>query len=83
MVEPGTYSDLLPIQSCHPMITRSKDCVFIKKVFIAVKEPISTKDALSVPEWKYAMVEDYEALQRNHTWTLAKLPPHRSPIGCK
>lgn len=71
------------LQPCHPMVTRSKARIYKKKVFVAVIEPVSAKVALSVPEWKYDMVEEYKALNRNHTWTLVKLPPHRTPIGYK
>lgn len=65
------------------MITSSKAGVFKRKVFTIVKEPFNTKEALTVPEWRSAMVEEYEALKHNHTWTLVKPPPHWLPIGCK
>jgi histone deacetylase 1/2 len=29
------------------------------------------------------MKEEFDSLQRNQTWTLVPLPPHRKAIGCK
>ncbi|RVX22010.1 Retrovirus-related Pol polyprotein from transposon RE1 [Vitis vinifera] len=34
-------------------------------------------------EWKKAMVAEYDALQRNNTWSLVPLPAGRQAIGCK
>lgn len=46
-------------------------------------EPRNVKQALKDPKW-YAVVKDeFDALQRNHTWSLVPLPPNRQSIGCK
>ena len=39
--------------------------------------------ALQQDEWKKAMVVEYDALQRNNTWSLVPLPADRQAIGCK
>lgn len=58
------------------MITRAKAGIFKPKTYLAVTkhlEPASVKVALQDPKWFLAMKEEFEALQRNHTWTL--VPP--------
>ncbi|XP_072071613.1 uncharacterized mitochondrial protein AtMg00810-like [Arachis hypogaea] len=36
-----------------------------------------------MPEWKAAMDLEYDALMKNNTWELVKLPPNRSAIGSR
>lgn len=58
------------------MITRAKVGIFKPKTYFFVTkhlEPTSVKVALQDPKWFLAMKEEFEALQRNHTWTL--VPP--------
>ena len=54
------------------MITRSKASVFKPKFLVATfyLEPTLVIPALSDPNWKQAMVDEYTTLQNNHTWTL-------------
>ena len=59
----------------HPMITRSKDGIFKKKILTASlspnpTNPNSVQEALMIPEWKKAMTYEHEALMKNQTWTL-------------
>ena len=49
----------------------------------AVKEPKIVELALQKNEWKQAMISEFEALQRNNTWSLVPLPKGRIPIGCR
>ncbi|RVW54053.1 Retrovirus-related Pol polyprotein from transposon RE1 [Vitis vinifera] len=68
----------------HPMITRGKSGIVKPKFFIvAVREPSSVAAAFQQDEWKKAMVAEYDALQRNNTWSLVPLPAGRQAIGCK
>ncbi|RVX06732.1 Retrovirus-related Pol polyprotein from transposon TNT 1-94 [Vitis vinifera] len=68
----------------HPMITRAKSGIVKPKIFIAaIREPSSVSAALQQDEWKKAMVAEYDALQRNNTWSLVPLPAGRQAIGCK
>ena len=64
----------------HVMTTRSKNGITKPKVYIAtVKEPETIELALQNDEWKQAMISEFEALQRNNTWSLAPLLEGRIP----
>ncbi|KAF7838587.1 Retrovirus-related Pol polyprotein from transposon TNT 1-94 [Senna tora] len=65
------------------MVTRAKAGVFKPKAFLAETEPSTVQQALSEPQWRAAMDDEYNALMKNKTWTLVTLPPHRKCIGCK
>lgn len=42
-------------------------------LFLLQKKPKSLREALAHPEWRRAMVEEKEALQKNGTWELVLL----------
>lgn len=65
------------------MITRSKAGIFKPKVFLVHSEPNSIAEALQDKDWKQAMLEELQALQKNKTWTLTHLPANRTAIRCK
>lgn len=67
----------------HLMVTKEKAGIFIPKVLLAHSEPTSIAEDLEDKNWKHAMIEELQALQRNQTWTLVSLPPNRQAIGCK
>ncbi|PNX97517.1 retrovirus-related Pol polyprotein from transposon TNT 1-94, partial [Trifolium pratense] len=70
----------------HPMQTRAKSSIVPRinpKLLLTHTEPKTVKQALRNPKWLSAMTEEFEALKRNQTWTLVKLPQHRNAIGCK
>jgi hypothetical protein len=46
-------------------------------------EPYTVKEALSSPSWKAAMIDEYNVLMRNKTWTLVPLVSRRNVIDCK
>lgn len=71
------------IQTSHPMETRSKKGIFKPKAYLATSEPQTVSDALTHPQWKSAMHEEYSALLHNKTWSLVQLPLGKHPIGCK
>ena len=54
------------------MVTRSKAGIFKPKCLVITfsPKPTSVIVGLSDPNWKQAMVDEYTALQNNHTWTL-------------
>lgn len=54
-----------------------------KALIATVQEPSIVQEALSTPQWKKAIEEEFAALQKNRTWELVKLRHHRFPIGCK
>ncbi|RVW39690.1 Retrovirus-related Pol polyprotein from transposon RE2 [Vitis vinifera] len=71
-------------ENTHVMTTRNKNDITKLKVYIAaVKEPKIVELALQKDEWKQAMISEFEALQRNNTWSLVPLPEGRIPIGCR
>ena len=66
------------------MTTKSKNGINKPKVYIVVvKEPETVELDLQKDEWKQTMIFEFEALQRNHTWSLVPLPERRIPIGCR
>ncbi|RVX16118.1 Retrovirus-related Pol polyprotein from transposon RE2 [Vitis vinifera] len=68
--------------SCHD--NKKQNGITKPKVYIAaVKEPKIVELALQKNEWKQAMIFEFEALQRNNTWSLVPLPKGRIPIGCR
>ncbi|KAA0035484.1 putative mitochondrial protein [Cucumis melo var. makuwa] len=72
--------------SIHPMITRSKHGIFKPKAFLidyTQTEPYNVKEAFNHPHWKKAMEEEFEALQKNDTWSLTSQNPNQKIVGCK
>ena len=71
----------------HPMQTRSKSGIVCPRLhptlLLTTAEPTSVKHALSSPEWKEAMQQEYNALMANNTWSPVPLPSGRKAIGCK
>lgn len=48
-----------------------------------VQVPKTVFEALEIPEWKAATLDEYQALQKNGTWELTTLPPGKRTVGCK
>ncbi|CAJ2668996.1 unnamed protein product [Trifolium pratense] len=75
------------LTNTHAMQTRAKSGIVRPKqnpkLLLTSSEPKTVKQALKDPQWYTAMKEEFDALQRNQTWTLVKLPPNRKAIGCK
>ena len=46
-------------------------------------EPTCFKEALGNENWEHAMDEEMDALVKNETWDLVRLPKGKKPIGCK
>ena len=45
--------------------------------------PNCIQEALQHPEWRKAVNEEIQALQKNDTWKITKLPQGKRPVGCK
>ncbi|XP_073152035.1 uncharacterized protein [Henckelia pumila] len=45
--------------------------------------PRSIQEALNVPEWKAAVLEEIRALQQNNTWSLVQLPQGKNTAGSR
>lgn len=46
-------------------------------------EPSSFKQAMLSPHFKQATIEELQAMEANHTWTVESLPPGKNVAGCK
>jgi hypothetical protein len=51
--------------------------------FASSSEPYNVQEALSTPHWKLSMVDEYNALLRNKTWTLVPPQSDKNLIDCK
>ncbi|KAE8693334.1 hypothetical protein F3Y22_tig00110813pilonHSYRG00189 [Hibiscus syriacus] len=68
----------------HPMLTRGKCGIFKPKAYSChFDEVVSSiiNEALQLPKWVAAVQEEFDALKRNGTLTLIKLPPGRVAVG--
>ena len=74
---------LLPFT--HPMQTRSKSGIFKPKLLTvtACPEPANVSLALTDPNWKKAINDEYQALIRNHTWDLVPNSNATLVVQCK
>lgn len=45
--------------------------------------PRNINEALGIPHWKAAVLDELRALKQNGTWELVDLPPDKKVIGCK
>ena len=41
------------------------------------------REASTDPLWQIVMIEELDALSKNHTWYFVTLPPRKSVVGCK
>lgn len=48
-----------------------------------VQVPSSITEALKDPNWRSAAFEEIQALEKNNTWQITKLPPGKRTVGCK
>jgi hypothetical protein len=46
-------------------------------------EPYNTQEALSHPQWKASMSDEFSALMKNNTWTLVPPQSGRNVIDCR
>ena len=81
------------IPNTHPMTTRSKSGISKKKIlhFTTTKpkpdylqtEPPTLNIASQFLEWTATMKAEFDALQRQHTWSLVPPPFGQNIIGCR
>ncbi|RVW84312.1 putative mitochondrial protein [Vitis vinifera] len=45
--------------------------------------PNTIQEALKISEWKKAVQDEIDALEKNGTWTITDLPVGKRPVGCK
>ena len=86
---PDSLAPPLPHTSSHPMQTRSKSGISKKKsfhtttTFYLQTEPPTYTVASKIPEWQQAMASEFEALQRQQTWSLVPSSSTHNIIGCR
>uniref|UniRef100_A0A2N9H5U2 Reverse transcriptase Ty1/copia-type domain-containing protein n=1 Tax=Fagus sylvatica TaxID=28930 RepID=A0A2N9H5U2_FAGSY len=86
---PDSLAPPLPHTSSHPMQTRSKSGISKKKSFHTTTtpylqtEPPTYTVASKIPEWQQAMASEFEALQRQQTWSLVPSSSTQNVIGCR
>lgn len=81
----------LPPTNHYPTQTRSKSGITKPKPKFCYKsvldytytEPPSYKVASQYPQWCEVMDAEFQALQRQNTWSLVPAPPHANLVGCK
>jgi hypothetical protein len=74
---PGAVA-VSPVLNHHRMVTRAKAGFRVPALFhVAPLSPISKtfRAALTDPNWRAAMEDEYAALLQNHTWDLVPRPP--------
>ena len=49
----------------------------------SIKVPNNIDEAMAVPEWRQAVMEEMAALNGNNTWDVVNLPKGKKPVGCK
>ncbi|KAL5759985.1 hypothetical protein ACOSQ2_018823 [Xanthoceras sorbifolium] len=72
----------------HPMITRSEAGITKPKAWLAAAlppdiDPQTVAQALQYPYWVATMKDEFQALQRNKTWSLVSPLHGQKIIGCK
>ncbi|KAL6331881.1 hypothetical protein AAG906_020228 [Vitis piasezkii] len=48
-----------------------------------IQIPKNIQEALEIPEWREAVMEEIRALEKNGTWEVMTLPRGKKPVGCK
>nr|KYP51292.1 Retrovirus-related Pol polyprotein from transposon TNT 1-94 [Cajanus cajan] len=70
-------SSFVTYNNCSP--SHTSFCLSIS----AQHEPTSFKEANSEECWRRAMEAELQALEKNQTWSLVRLPEGKRPVGCK
>ena len=48
-----------------------------------IKIPKNIQEALEIPKWREAVMEEIRALEKNGTWDVMNMPKGNKPIGYK
>ena len=49
----------------------------------SIEIPNNVQEALKIPKWKEAVLEEMRALEKNNTWSVLNLPAGKKTVGCK
>ena len=50
---------------------------------LLMKKARSIHEVLKIPEWRKEVLEDVNALEKNETWVVTKLPTKKKVVSCK
>ncbi|WVZ20696.1 hypothetical protein V8G54_008018 [Vigna mungo] len=78
-----SYSTPYPLHSYLSYSNCSNSHTAFCMSLSATIEPSSFKEACQHDHWQQAMIAKIQALQRNGTWSLVKLPPNKKSVGCR
>ena len=88
----ASNSRSLPPQNHHQMKTRAKNNITKPKTKTSLhvsltkshpSEPLNVTQALKDEKWRFAMSDEFDAQQRNHTWDLVPPNPMQHFVGCR
>ncbi|PKU78410.1 Retrovirus-related Pol polyprotein from transposon TNT 1-94 [Dendrobium catenatum] len=92
-IRTSTTTTIAPAQESrpqHPMQTRSKSGIIKPNPLYSLysntgqtSNPVTYNQARHSPHWQEAMKAEFDALQKQHTWTLVPPPPNKPILGCK
>jgi hypothetical protein len=73
-----------PIYNClsYHCLSPSNYYAFVSTIS-AISIPKTTKEAVSHPGWRQAMIDEMTALESTSTWKLVPHPPEKSTVGCQ
>lgn len=80
---------LIPISSRHTMTTRSKSSVvrpnlrYTLQISASSIVPSNVNVAKDIPKWNTTILDEMEALKRNHTWESVLHTTRQNVLACK
>ncbi|RVX22922.1 DNA-directed RNA polymerase III subunit 1 [Vitis vinifera] len=85
---PVTIQSPMPIQPIAPqLLMRTYKLSPSYRAFATslddTQVPNTIQEALKISEWKKAVQDEIDALEKNGTWTITDLPVGKRPVGCK
>ncbi|KAK9059981.1 hypothetical protein SSX86_020685 [Deinandra increscens subsp. villosa] len=83
-VTPLRLNDYVLEKKKNSKTTQEKQAEHQAELMLAQEEePITFEEAVKHDEWKFAMKEELESIEKNRTWTLVDPPKGCHPIGLK
>ncbi|RVW36141.1 Retrovirus-related Pol polyprotein from transposon RE1 [Vitis vinifera] len=74
---------LHPISKFVSYNTLSAKCHAFTTNLDRIQIPKNIQEALEIPKWKEAVMEEIRALEKNGTWEVMNLPRGKKPMDCK
>ena len=80
---PIRYRHMDDIMKDTRRVELEKEFAEEEAMLIVIEEPSCYREAAGLPEWENAMDKEIEAIKKNSTWSLVKLPVGHKAIGLK